>query len=287
MVSSRRIPLVEQYSHRHWLTYSPPLSVCRVPTCLLYWFKNILSILINQLTKLLLCFMGDTHSIPDISSMSVVKYTLPATVGCSNSPHRSECTWSKHLEAQGWLDWNGADVILACMHASHTKPLVSSRSWTTMPLTNPLFIILCRTLMLGCPRCWWIRSSDIWVGLWAILAIGGWGHKMWRLYKLPPPFDLARTLPFSFRMWLTPFLKLTSNPQQLSTLTDRSELESAGTWITSSIVRHCVTNAPLFIPHYRNDKLYWAIYATKDEGKKGVDLFPQSFKFIYYLHVVY
>ena len=31
-------------------------------------------------------------------------------------------------------------------------------------------------------------------------------------------------------------------------------------------------NAPLLIPHYRNDKLYWAIYATKDEGKKGVDL---------------
>ncbi len=24
----------------------------------------------------------------------------------------------------------------------------------------------------------------------------------------------------------------------------------------------------LLIPHYRDDKLYWAIYATKDEGKK-------------------
>jgi len=46
-------------------------------------------------------------------------------------------------------------------------------------------------------------------------------------------------------------------------------------------------NVPLLIPHYHDDKLYWAIYATKDEGKKGVDLFPQSFKFIYYLHVVY
>ncbi len=46
-------------------------------------------------------------------------------------------------------------------------------------------------------------------------------------------------------------------------------------------------NMPLLIPHYCDDKLYWAIYATKDEGKKGVDLFSSTFEFIYYLQVVY
>ena len=132
MVSSSSMPVAAQYSCSHWLTYSPPLSMHRVLTCWPCWFANKVLSLINQFMKSLLCFMGFTHIFPDMSSMIVMKYRFPPSVGCSNSLHRSECT-----QAQQWPDWKGDDVILAHTYASQVTSLFSSRSWSTMPLTTP------------------------------------------------------------------------------------------------------------------------------------------------------
>src|ERR1700683_5249626 len=119
---------------------SPPLSVRKMSSLQPVSFSTNVNHSLNAAKASLLCFKNDTQTQRDLSSVNVMTYRVPLSVGTGAGPHKSQCTRPRTCSACPLLEaGNDARVALPLAHDAHIGGVILNSFVDSLtPLIVPL-----------------------------------------------------------------------------------------------------------------------------------------------------